>query len=240
MDSICRFGVSNFERSEEDLVAAKDPTLRPKTIDAVQVLNRPEYKKLPDDSTLHPKLRMCLLILEARSYANSGDTKMFDERLAKVLQVSTRTVQRYQRRLEKDGFTCRITVRSFDRSRVKVHNREGFYSCRVIRCIRPFVKDSLKAKSSKELGWKTDPRPPIKQNEYPVSSRWMLDAPRSYIDRKTLKTVVVTPMASSTIELSWMNLWSFDIEKLYYKIRSNWLLGDPEAKDILGYYLRES
>jgi len=178
-----------------------------------------------DENKLHYKSKMILHLLEIRSYNNNGDVKFNDQKIAEILSLSLRTVQRHVKKLEELGFIARITKRYYDINKVKTSNRQGFYSDRIIRCFRIFLANHCEEKSKESMKWKNDFRPEINKHEYKISPRWFA---REGDDSGIL------PMFTNLFELFASNVMSREVYEKFYKIKDMWFDDNPEAKMILG------
>jgi DNA-binding MarR family transcriptional regulator len=168
-----------------------------------------------------------LHILECRSYNNNGDTKMFDSKISKILNISIRTVQRAMLKLEKMGFITRITEHFFDSRRCKTH-RNGFYSDRVIRCNRIFLVYRCRPKTKEELGWKRDIRPKIKTEQFNMNQIWK----GRLLEEETFGDSNRWP---GTIELYKMGSFSMQMYSKYNLLESQLNNNEKQAMEILGY-----
>ncbi|NBP13497.1 winged helix-turn-helix transcriptional regulator [bacterium] len=178
-----------------------------------------------DEKELHYKSKMILHLLEIRSYNNNGDVKFNDQKIAEILNLSLRTVQRHVKKLEELGFISRITKRYYDIKKVKTSNKQGFYSDRIIRCFRIFLANHCEQKTKESMKWKNDFRPKINQHEYKISPRWFA--------REGDESGVL-PMFTNLFELFALNVMSKEVYEKFYKIKDMWFDDNSEAKLILG------
>lgn len=108
-------------------------------------------------SELSPNYRKILNFLELRANENGGDTKASDVKLSKELGICLKTVSRGLSKLEKLGYVTRLTeTMRFGKDPKRCTSRNNFYSIRVIRCNRIFLKHGAEVKPMLVLGWKTD------------------------------------------------------------------------------------
>jgi DNA-binding Lrp family transcriptional regulator len=177
-----------------------------------------------DEKKLHYKSKIILHLLEIRSYNNNGDVKFNDQKIAEILNLSLRTVERHIKKLEELGLIVRITKRYYD-TKKQSSSQKGFYSDRIIRCFRIFLANHCEEKSKESLKWKNDFRPKINKSEYKISPRWFA---------REGDGTGIAPMFTNLFELFIKNIMSRDVYYNFYKIKDLWFEGDEQAKLILG------
>jgi len=125
-------------------------------------------EKYPELRTLPDNYKRVLIYLEVRSMETNGDTKAYTKRIAEAVMVSESTVKRAFRRLEKDHFIARHTIRKFD------ENTRSFWADRTIRCFRVFMYHGCQVKKVK---WTKDNRPKtdVEFIKKRVDNRWTFD-----------------------------------------------------------------
>lgn len=157
------------------------------------------------------KKRKLLHILETRSEDNNGDTKITTSRLAEVFKVCNKTIQRWLKYLEDNGYIRRFTVP------YKSSVNSKCYADRTIRCLRVFLKKRMKFKP--DLKWKRDYRP-----EFCLPTSVDISTGRS----PALKWHIP---AGSEIKSSTGEIFRAAWEATYELFRMNII--DPEQEDML-------
>lgn len=182
-------------------------------------------EQFKDEGELHKKTKEILHLLEIRSYNNNGDVKFHDKKIAEVLNMSLRTVQRHIKILEDFGFIARITKHYYDSARTADSHRQRFYSDRIIRCFRIFLANHCEEKPKESIGWKNDFRPKIKQDEYNVNPGWFA---RENDDSG------IQPIFTNLYELFNLKIMSKEVYNAFYHLKDKWFDGDEKAVTILG------
>lgn len=183
------------------------------------------------EDRLSLKARQLLKLIEARSYQNNGDTKWADESIIKETKWSRSTVHRTFVELEKHGFSMRLTKKGFN------HSDRSFYSDRVIRCFRIILVCNCKIKSSVEIGWKTDPRPPFNPrfmrdiNGECVSREWTHPSSEGMNINEILDRINAAGVA--TIDEDFREVLNF--KRMYRDERALNILGMPPRKYVKKY-----
>jgi DNA-binding MarR family transcriptional regulator len=187
-----------------------------------------EFKSTSDISENKRKL---LHILETRSENNNGDTKITTTRLAEVFKVCTKTIQRWLKYLEDNGYIRRLTIPYKSSVNAKC------YADRTIRCLRIFLKKRLNFKP--DLKWKRDYRPDFDlpatkdiSTGRPPAFKWYMPAGSSVMSAgKTIKAAW-----SATYELFKMNIIDPEQEDMLTHVTEAYEIGseDPFVVAVLG------
>lgn len=202
-----------------------------KILKKISKFNEVNTKFNPTDA-MNKKRKELLHFLEIRSDQNNGDTKINTSRLAEYFKVCTKTIQRWLKYLEDNGYIRRFTIP------YKSVINSKCYADRTIRCLRIFLKKRLNFKS--DLGWKADFRP---EYDYLTSIdtstgklpdyQWTMP---SGSEIKTSFGEILKSVWTATYELFQMNIIDPEQEDMLSSVTEAYEIGseDPFVMAILG------
>lgn len=197
------------------------------------VIERSIRDRFPDPKALPKNYYSILRFLEIRSFKQNGDTKSSDSKIATLLGISPKTVNRGLKRLELDGYIVRFTEFRVG-TNSKCSSRNNFYSIRTIRCCRIFLMNGCKSLKTQELGWKTDCSARLKTIECPMSFKSI-----------TKTEIVWTPFGHQTKTVDgkgWNNrdaierfVYDPSLRDMYERFAEWRSVGDERASQTIGY-----
>jgi DNA-binding transcriptional ArsR family regulator len=188
-----------------------------------------------DESQLSQDEKELLHILEIRSWRNQGHTKIFNDRLAKKLGKSVRTIQRHLKSLQSKGYLHAIVTRRYDERRLK-KGQSAFYCDRFFQLNRVFLAHRFASKTQEELGWKQDFRPKLKKKDYngivPVS--YLIDTEFVEVLAGHTRAIRHVPAWNSYVDLMREGQMSGEMWDKLNRTLDLASLGDENALSIVG------
>jgi len=168
-----------------------------------------------DTTKLNKTQKEILFILENRAKEYHGETKIYNKRIAALIEKSVSTVEKSIRKLEEEKFISTYSTRYFRKGK--------FYSDRIIRCKRTWIESQCKI--AKTSAWRYCRRPENTKGVYILGEHKELDIIEGIVK--------FSPEINFAIELGWYD----PEENEKYHEYLNWrdFYGYEEGVARLGY-----